>query len=48
VPVLAIAFVRRKGPDDDASVLLVTGGTLEPAESYTEIEAMLAGSGSIA
>jgi|KBSMisStaDraftv2_1062788.scaffolds.fasta_scaffold837197_3 hypothetical protein len=41
VSVEAIAFVRRKGPEDSASILLKTGGTLEPAESYTYIHDML-------
>lgn len=48
VRVEAIAFVRRKGPEDDASVLLTSGGVIEPADSYHDIEAMLARSDAVA
>ena len=48
VRIEAIAFVRRKGPEGDASVLLMSGGIIEPADSYHDIQAMLARLGGVA
>lgn len=44
----AISFIRKKSPADDVSVLLMSGGNIEPQETYTEIMTMLARYGGIA
>jgi len=39
----AISFVRKKDEHGEASILLMTSGTIEPAESYDEVVAMIKG-----
>jgi len=39
----AISFIRKKDERGEASILLMTGGTIEPAETYEEIVTMLRG-----
>lgn len=40
-----IAFIRRKSEDGDAAIFLVSGGTLEPSETYSEVCAKITGGG---
>jgi len=48
INVESIAFVRRTGSDDAASILLNTGGVIAPDQPYSAIVKMLARFGGIA
>jgi len=37
----SIVMVRRAGSEDDCQVSLKNGGTITPAETYTEVSALL-------
>jgi len=37
----AISFIRKKDEHGNVSILLMTSGTIEPAETYDEVLAML-------
>jgi len=41
VNVDSIVMVRRAGTEDDCQVSLKNGGTITPAETYTEVSALL-------